>query len=79
VIEELKEFGCDITVSDYWADADEVKREYDLNLINDVNYDDYDAVVLAVAHYKFKTIKLNNDNQIVYDIKSILDDSDGKL
>ena len=79
VIDELKEFGCDITVSDYWANSDEVKREYGLELNNDVNYDDYDAVVLAVAHDKFKDIDLDNDNQIVYDIKSILDKSDGRL
>ena len=46
---------------------------------NDVNYDDYKAVVLAVAHDKFKDVKLNNKNQVVYDIKSILDYSDGKL
>ena len=79
VIEELEEFGCDITVSDYWANKDEVKYEYNLNLNNDVNYDDYEAVVLAVAHDKFRDIKLDNDNQIVYDIKSILDKSDGRL
>jgi UDP-N-acetyl-D-galactosamine dehydrogenase len=79
VIEELQEFGCDITVSDYWADAEEVKREYNLELKSDVNYDDYDAVVLAVAHDKFRNIKLDNENQVVYDIKSILDNSDGRL
>jgi UDP-N-acetyl-D-glucosamine/UDP-N-acetyl-D-galactosamine dehydrogenase len=79
VIEELQEFGCDITVSDYWADDDEVKKEYNLKLKNDVNYDEYDAVILAVAHDKFRDLKLDNDNQIVYDIKSILDKSDGRL
>ena len=79
VIEELQEFGCNITVSDYWADKDEVKHEYNLDLINDVNYDDYEAVVLAVAHDKFKDLKLNNKNQVVYDIKSVLDYSDGSL
>jgi UDP-N-acetyl-D-galactosamine dehydrogenase len=79
VIEELQEFGCDITVSDYWADKDEVKHEYNLSLKNGVNYDDYEAVVLAVAHDEFRNIKFNNENQIVYDIKSILDDSDGRL
>lgn len=79
VINELQEFGCNITVSDYWADSEEVKREYNLNLNNDINYDDYEAVVLAVAHDKFKNIKLDNINQIVYDIKSILKNSDGIL
>ena len=79
VIEELKEFGCDITVSDYWADADEVKHEYNLNLNNDVKFDDYKAIVMAVAHDKYKVLEFTNKNQVIYDIKSILKNSDGKL
>ncbi len=79
VISELQEFGCDITVTDYWADKEEVKHEYNLNLDNDVNYDDYEAIVLAVSHDKYKNLEFKNRNQIVYDIKSILKDSDGRL
>jgi len=79
VIRELQDFGCDIEVSDYWADSEEVKREYNLDLKGNVNYDDYEAVILAVAHDKFKNIKLDNDEQVIFDIKSILDDSDGRL
>ena len=79
VIRELEEFGCNIEVTDYWADKDEVKHEYALNLTENVNYDDYDAVVMAVSHDKYKTVKLNNTKQVVYDIKSILDYADGKL
>ena len=79
VIEELQDFGCNITVSDYWANSDEVKKEYNLNLNTDINYNEYDAVILAVAHDKFKSINLKNKNQVVYDIKSILDNSDGRL
>lgn len=79
VIEELQEFGCNITVTDYWADKEEVKHEYNLSLDNDVNYDDYEAIVLAVSHDKYKTLSFENRNQIVYDIKSILKNSDGRL
>jgi len=79
VIEELKEFGCDITVSDYWADKEEVKHEYNLKLDNDVNYDDYEAIVLAVSHDKYKNLTFENKGQVVYDIKSVLKDSDGRL
>ena len=79
VIEELQEFGCDITVSDYWADEAEVKHEYNLELNNNINYDDYEAIVLAVSHDNFKAIKFSNTNQIIYDIKSILPTSDGRL
>jgi len=79
VIAELQEFGCNITVSDYWADKDEVKHEYGLELNNDINYEDYEAIVLAVSHDKYKQLKLKTDKNIVFDIKSILDDSDGRL
>jgi len=70
VIRELQEFGCDVDVSDYWANKDDVKHEYNLELKNDVNYSNYESVILAVAHENYKYIKLNN-NQAIFDIKSI--------
>jgi UDP-N-acetyl-D-galactosamine dehydrogenase len=79
VIQELKEFGCHVNVSDYWADQDEVKHEYNLELVNKVIYQDYNAIVLAVSHDQYKNIKIHNDNQVIFDIKSILEYSDGRL
>ncbi|MEA2049033.1 MAG: nucleotide sugar dehydrogenase [Campylobacterota bacterium] len=79
VIRELQEFGCNIDVTDYWADKDEVKHEYNLALQEDINYDDYDAVVMAVSHDQYRSVQLDNKKQVVYDIKSILDNADGKL
>ena len=80
VIYELKDFGCDVDVYDPWADKEEVKKEYSLNLLESLNIDDYEAVVLAVAHNEFKELKLEpNDKQVIFDIKSILDESDGRL
>ncbi|WP_419765665.1 MAG: nucleotide sugar dehydrogenase [Arcobacter sp.] len=79
VIKELQDFGCDVDVTDYWADKDEVKHEYSLELKEEVNYEDYEAIILAVSHDKYRLIKINNKNQVVFDIKSILDNSDGRL
>jgi len=79
VIRELQEFGCDVAVSDPWADEVEVKKEYDLHLSEAKNLNDYDAVVLAVAHDKFKNLEFGNKNQVIYDIKSVLENSDGRL
>ncbi|CAA6820395.1 MAG: UDP-glucose dehydrogenase (EC [uncultured Sulfurovum sp.] len=80
VIRELQDFGCDVDVSDYWADEEEVKREYNLNLVDKVNTTSYDAVVLAVAHDKYKKLDIEqNDTQVVFDIKSVLLTSDGRL
>ncbi len=87
VIRELQEFGTHVDVYDPWADPEEVKREYNLDLIqhSTFNIQHYDAVVLAVAHDEFK--KLNSQlstinsqsNTVIFDIKSILNKSDGRL
>ena len=79
VISELQEFGCNIDVYDPWADSKEVEHEYKLNLSKELDTTKYKAIVLAVAHNEFKSLELKTDENIVYDIKSILKDSDGKL
>jgi UDP-N-acetyl-D-galactosamine dehydrogenase len=82
VIQELKEFGSDVEIYDPWADAAEVKREYNLPLMETVNLDDYKAVILAVAHDKFKSFDFTkNENQVLFDIKSFIDNDsvDGRL
>lgn len=79
VIEELKEFGCNIDIYDPWADAKEVEHEYNLKLIKELNIAKYEAIVLAVAHNEFKQLKLKTKDNVVFDIKSILDETDGRL
>ena len=87
VIREIQEFGCNVDVHDPWADAKEVKHEYNLDLLSSIDYSqssNYDAIVLAVAHNEFKELeeelKLKADT-VVYDIKGILnkDSCDGRL
>ncbi|MFX4212078.1 Vi polysaccharide biosynthesis UDP-N-acetylglucosamine C-6 dehydrogenase TviB [Aliarcobacter butzleri] len=79
VIEELKEFGCNIDIYDPWADTKEVEHEYNLKLIKELDTNKYEAIVLAVAHNEFKQLKLKTKDNVVFDIKSILDETDGRL
>lgn len=79
VIEELQEFGCNIDIYDPWADTKEVEHEYNLKLIKELNIVKYKAIVLAVAHNEFKQLELKTNNNVVFDIKSILDETDGRL
>lgn len=91
LINELKEFECDVDVYDPWASNSEVKHEYNINLLNTINFPTlggikggYDAIILAVAHDKFKSLdisKLKNKNAVVYDIKGFLkkEEVDGRL
>jgi UDP-N-acetyl-D-galactosamine dehydrogenase len=87
VIRELQDFGCKVSVYDPWADPDEVRHEYGLELASRPNGDQKaatDAVVLAVAHDRFRELdmsRFSKDNVVIFDIKSVLakDLIDGRL
>jgi len=77
VVNEFRDFSCKVDVYDPWADHAEVKHEYGVNLI-DKPSDNYDAVVLAVAHDQFKETDIRafgHDKSVFYDIKGLLDKS----
>ena len=84
----LTEYTRNITIYDPWANADEVKREYGVEIVSGdftALEQRFDAVVLAVAHNQFKTLNVRNflasENGVVYDVKGILDREmiDGRL
>lgn len=77
VIEELRDFGCCVDVYDPWADEAEVKREYGLTSLKSFDEADYDCVVIAVAHDKFKGLKFSK--ALVYDIKNVYENADARL
>lgn len=85
VINELKQYNCEVDVYDPWANKEEVQHEYGLTLTDQYNNKKYDAVTLAVAHDEFKTIDptqlRNGNNAVIYDIKGIWDKKlvDGRL
>ena len=73
VIHELEEFECNINVYDPWADHEEVKNSYNIEPLKTLSFEDYDAIVLAVAHEKFRTLNITKQGkQIIFDIKSFL-------
>ena len=83
VVTELTDFGCKVEVYDPWANPEEVKKEYGITLSPTLS-DSYDAIILAVAHDKFKTIDIKalcNGHGILYDIKGLLPKEivDGRL
>ncbi|GAX86849.1 UDP-N-acetyl-D-galactosamine dehydrogenase [Lebetimonas natsushimae] len=90
VVRELQDFGINVDVYDSWADREEVKREYGIELMDkkDLEIKNYDAVVLAVSHNEFneledkiRKVKEKNKNLVVYDIKGFFDKNlvDGRL
>jgi UDP-N-acetyl-D-galactosamine dehydrogenase len=88
VIEELRDFGCNVDVYDSWANPEEVRAEYNIDLINNSKFNiqnlekKYDAVVLAVAHDQFQNMnlrELGNGKSVIYDVKGVTPYADGRL
>lgn len=81
----LSEYTGNITIYDPWADSAEVKREYNIDITNQLDASEkYDAIILGVAHKEFLSLDIRanlNTNGVVYDVKSILDKNiiDGRL
>lgn len=74
VINELKEFGLKVDVYDSFANKEEVKKEYNIDLIPEITIK-YKAIILAVKHSGFNDLdwkKIINQETVVYDLKGFL-------
>ena len=83
IIQDLKEYGAQVSVYDPQADAELVKLEYNIELLQHLEDKLFDAIVLAVAHREFEQIdleKLKANTAVVYDVKGFLTEGvDGRL
>lgn len=81
----MSEYTRNIVVYDPWANKDDVKHEYGIEVVNEIsNGMKYDAIILAVAHARFKEINVQDllaQDGVIYDVKGILDRTiiDGRL
>jgi len=82
VIDELKTYGAKVSVCDPWAHQDEVKANFDLQLVpmSELDVSEYSGIILAVSHDQFLDLDLQHSEQrVLYDIKSQLKISDKSL
>jgi UDP-N-acetyl-D-galactosamine dehydrogenase len=83
VVKALSDYGIQVTIFDPMANPAEVKHEYNLITTQIVPDQQFDAIVLGVAHKDFLGLdfnKLKNDKAIMYDVKGVTNGiSDGKL
>ena len=84
IVKALKEYDLNITIYDPWANAAVAKREYGVDIVNELPKGPFDAAILAVAHKEFKEIdvtKLVKAQHVIYDVKGFLnrDIVDGRL
>ncbi|WP_108647152.1 Vi polysaccharide biosynthesis UDP-N-acetylglucosamine C-6 dehydrogenase TviB [Polynucleobacter rarus] len=75
IVQELKEFNCDVDVFDPWINPIEAEHEYSITPIETLQDNHYDAIILAVAHHEFKEMgieKIRNKGKsqtVIYDLK----------
>lgn len=74
LVKELELWGAQVVVADPWADAEEVKHEYgvDLQVIDEDN--PVDSLIVAVGHNEFRTLTAERLRRLVRTEKPVLSD-----
>lgn len=88
IFSTLNEYSHNIVIYDPWANAEQVKKEYGLELYSgDIEHlrKHFDVIIHAVAHNEFQSLNIKdfllNNTGVIYDVKGILDKGiiDGRL
>src|SRR5690606_175696 len=78
VVNELRDFGCIVDVSDCWADSAEAEHEYGISLTAEPEQNTYHGVRLAVPHREYVEMSASDvrgylkDKGVLYDLKGVL-------
>ena len=83
VISNLKSYDADITVYDPWAKPTEVFREHQVETVDKIPDELFDAIVLTVSHKEFLNLDIRSmlkPTGVLYDVKGVLKGKvDGRL
>lgn len=80
LIREFELWGAQVVVADPWADAEEVRHEYGIELGTVNAENQVDSLVVAVGHEEFRTLTpaqlksyVRCDKPVIADVKSLFD------
>lgn len=85
IYHELVSFGLKVDIFDPWADANEVRHEYGVEVLSRVDENaGYEGIIVAVAHDEFLNFNyqgVKRNNGVIFDTKAFLDRDlvDGRL
>ena len=77
VVSKLRKLKCNIDLYDPWANKEEVKEIYSFYSISKLKQQNYDSILIAVAHDKFRVMgkkfisKLCKKKHIIFDLKNL--------
>ena len=75
IVRGLEEYQANIDIYDPWAEPQNAKLEYGIDLLSEPEPGKYDAVIIAVAHYSFRQMELQDirnfckENHVIFDVK----------
>lgn len=79
IYRELTDYGIEVDIFDPWANKEEVKHEFNLDILERLEDEKkYDSIIVAVSHTEFLSMdiqKLKKDNAVVFDAKACIDRS----
>ncbi|MCH5213857.1 MAG: nucleotide sugar dehydrogenase [Muribaculaceae bacterium] len=74
IVKALKEYNMNVTVYDPYADKDDVRKEYGIEILTELPAKaDFEAVILAVAHEAFSGLDITpllNPDHVIFDVKT---------
>lgn len=83
ILKRFRQYGIDPVVCDPWADAEDARRSYGVELVPMDEMRDLDCLVVAVAHGQFRELPADgyrvmfadvpDDRKVLVDVKSVLD------
>ena len=82
IVHELQEYNIAVDVYDPWVNTADAEREYSITPISQPLLNQYDGVILAVAHEQFikmgidRIRALGKENHVLYDLKYVFNKED---
>ena len=77
IVSELVDYGATLDVYDPWVDQEEAIAAYGLEVSSEIPSENYDAVLVCVAHSAFKEMSVSDIRQkckpdaVIYDLKYV--------
>lgn len=78
IYNELKSYNANVDIWDPWADVEEAKEEYGLDVMTQRPVKKYSAIICAVGHKQFIELSVDEikalcvEDAVVYDVKGVL-------
>ncbi len=76
IYKTLKEYNVHATIHDPWIEPSTVKKEYGIDVDKELPNKKFDAIILAVAHNRFRSTNIQSllkETHVIFDVKAFLD------